>query len=188
MDDVWILGVAHQKLYVYHMRPRVLYPTPNCALLAQLLLFWAGMTSMPAREAAACGERKIAGRGISRSAILSAWHQGQHLRENGNTSLFASLKDPPLQEGELTADQKGNTKRAVYARARFRQAQSNDRLRDRILAEHHGPPERWLSKRLLAALGRCQAKRWWFYGRVHTTGIGGLGKERRKSLPRCRPT
>ena len=36
---------------------------PNSALLAQLLLFWAGMTSMPAREAAACGERKIAGRG-----------------------------------------------------------------------------------------------------------------------------
>ena len=25
MDDVWILGVAHQELYVYHMRPRVLY-------------------------------------------------------------------------------------------------------------------------------------------------------------------
>ena len=70
--------------------------------------------------------------------------------------FFASLKDPPLQEGELTADQKGNTKRAVYARARFRQAQSNDRLRDRILAEHHGPPERWLSKRLLAAWGRCR--------------------------------
>ena len=28
MDDVWILGVAHQELYVYHMRPRVLYPMP----------------------------------------------------------------------------------------------------------------------------------------------------------------
>ena len=54
--------------------------------------------------------------------------------------FFATHKDPPLQEGELTADQKGNTKRAVYARARFREAQSYDRLRDRILAEHHQHP------------------------------------------------
>ena len=66
--------------------------------------------------------------------------------------FFASLKDPPLQEGELTADQKGNTKRAVYARARFRQARSYDRLRDPILAEHHGPPEYWLSKRQVSLL------------------------------------
>ena len=37
--------------------------------------------------------------------------------------FFASLKDPPLQEGELTADQKGNTKRGGKRGSRSRDFQ-----------------------------------------------------------------
>ena len=82
MDDVWILGVAHQKLYVYHMRPRVLYPTPNCALLAQLLLFLRGMTSMPAAR------QRRAARGRSRGEdITLKTARAENRKEQADLSL-----------------------------------------------------------------------------------------------------
>ena len=59
--------------------------------------------------------------------------------------FFNNLKPPPLQEGELSPDQKERTKRAVFARGQFRMAQTYDKLR-----EKHG----YLSRSMKALLAR----------------------------------
>ena len=61
--------------------------------------------------------------------------------------FFKDVEAPPTQEGERSAEQKENTKNAVLARARLRQAESYDRLRARRRAERRG-----LSKKQIALL------------------------------------
>ena len=48
--------------------------------------------------------------------------------------FFKDVEAPPTQEGERSAEQKEKTKNAVLARARFRLAESYDRLRARSRA------------------------------------------------------
>ena len=45
--------------------------------------------------------------------------------------FFKDVEAPPTQEGERSAEQKENTKNAVLARARLRQAESYDRQKSR---------------------------------------------------------